>query len=42
VQIIASFGYLIPTLHVMINELDELLLQGDSDGANYIANDVAK
>ena len=29
----ASFGYLIPTLHVMINELDELLLQGDSNGA---------
>jgi len=29
----ASFGYMIPTLHVMINELDELLLQGDSNGA---------
>lgn len=33
----ASFGYLIPTLHVMINELDELLLQGDSNGANLNA-----
>ena len=27
----ASFGYLIPTLHVMINKLDELLLRSDSN-----------
>jgi len=26
----------------MINELDKPLLQGDSNGANYIANAVAK
>jgi len=41
-DLIASFWYLIPMLHVMINELDELLLESDSNGANYKANAVTK